>query len=119
VAQVRRARAAKPWRTVRFTRSIKAVFNRPEKPNPCKAARISVLCSKPHHMGHPHQLAPSVAFFHLAINQLCCHLPLRHVPSSTNHLEPLSEMSREGIEVEIEAITGEEGDATRSQELSQ
>ena len=70
-------------------------------------------------MGHPHQLAPPVAFFHLAINQLCCHLSLRHVPSSTNHLEPLSEMSREGIEGEIEAITAEEGDATRSQELSQ
>jgi hypothetical protein len=31
----------------------------------------------------------------------------------------LSEMSREGIEGEIEAITGEEGDAPRSQELSQ
>ena len=28
-------------------------------------------------------------------------------------------MSCEGIEVAIEAITGEEGDATRSQELSQ
>jgi len=38
VAQVRRASAATPWRTVRFTRSIKAVFNLPERPNPCKAA---------------------------------------------------------------------------------
>src|SRR5207302_2563419 len=47
VAQVRRARAAKPWRTVRFTRSIKAVFNRPEKPNPCKAAvRASCVPSR-------------------------------------------------------------------------
>ena len=28
MAQVRHARAATPWRTVRFTRSRKAVFNR-------------------------------------------------------------------------------------------
>jgi hypothetical protein len=33
VAQVRRARADTPCRTVKFTRSIKAVFNRPERPN--------------------------------------------------------------------------------------
>jgi hypothetical protein len=119
VAQVRRARAAKPWRTVRFTRSIKAVFNRPEKPNSCKAAlRASSVPSRITWVTRT-SLRQRSAFFHLAIHQLCCHLPLRHVPSSTNHLEPLSEMSREGIEVEIEAITGEEGDATRSQELSQ
>lgn len=34
--QVRRARAGTPCRTVSFTRSIKAVFNLPEKPNSCK-----------------------------------------------------------------------------------
>src|SRR6266851_3234894 len=47
------------------------------------------------------------------------HLPLRHVPASTNHFTPLSKMSRDGIEVHIEAITGEKGQATRNQELSQ
>ena len=36
VAQLRRASAAIPCRTVRFTRSMNAVFSRPEKPNPCK-----------------------------------------------------------------------------------
>src|SRR5579863_2031670 len=38
VAQVRRARAATPWRTVRLTRSMNAVLSRPEKPIPCKEA---------------------------------------------------------------------------------
>jgi len=38
VAQVRRASAEQPWRTVRFTRSLQAVCNLPAKPNPCKAA---------------------------------------------------------------------------------
>ena len=38
MAQVRRASAAIACRTVRFTRSMNAVFNRPEKPHPCKAA---------------------------------------------------------------------------------
>ena len=32
--------AAIPCRTVRFTRSIEAVFNRPEKPNPCRASSV-------------------------------------------------------------------------------
>ena len=35
VAQVRRARAATPWRTGKFTRSIQAVFNSPERPKCC------------------------------------------------------------------------------------
>ena len=40
VAHVRRASAATPRRIVRFTRSIKAVFTRPEKPSTCSASRI-------------------------------------------------------------------------------
>src|SRR5215472_8620678 len=38
LAQVRLASAATPCLTVRFTRSMKAVFSRPEKPSLCKAA---------------------------------------------------------------------------------
>jgi hypothetical protein len=38
VAQVRRARAQTPWRTVTLTRSMQAVLSRPEKPIPCKPA---------------------------------------------------------------------------------
>ncbi len=38
VAHVRRASAATPRRIVRLTRSIKAVFTRPEKPSPCNAS---------------------------------------------------------------------------------
>ena len=38
MAQVRRARAATPCRRVSGARGIMAVFNRPEKPKPCRAA---------------------------------------------------------------------------------
>jgi len=67
----------------------------------------------------PYQLAPAVAFLHLAVDQAWLHLPPAHVAPSTYHLEPLSKVSRESIKVEIEAITAEERDAARSQEQSQ
>jgi hypothetical protein len=67
----------------------------------------------------PNQLAPLIAFFHMAIDQACGHLPLAHIPPSTSHFSPLPKMSREGIEVQIEAITGEERQTVRGQDLSQ
>ena len=70
-------------------------------------------------MRDPPQLAPLVAFFHLPIDQAHRHLPLACFPHLAAHLEPLSKVSGEGIEVHIEAITGEEWQAVRSQELSQ
>jgi len=54
---------------------MKAVFNLPERPNPCKTARISIRCSKTHYMRDPNQLASLGAFFHLAVDQAFCHLP--------------------------------------------
>jgi hypothetical protein len=61
VAQVRRARAETPGRTVRFTPSLKAVFSPPEKPNP--RPRDCEICSCPeaHHVRDAHQLAPKVS----------------------------------------------------------
>ncbi len=70
-------------------------------------------------MRDPHQLAPSVAFLHLAVDQASRHLPLAYFPLSPTHLKPLSKMGRESIKVHIQAITGEERQAARSQELSQ
>src|SRR5215467_12037698 len=70
-------------------------------------------------MGHPHEPASSVAFFHLAVDHACCYLPLTLVPASTTSYEPLSEMGREGIEVQVQAIAGEQGEAARSKALSQ
>src|SRR5215467_6192105 len=70
-------------------------------------------------MGHPNQLAPSVAFLHLTVDQLRCHLPLAHVAPATTHLEPLAKVGRERIKVEIEPVTREERDAARSQALSE
>src|SRR5436309_694337 len=47
------------------------------------------------------------------------HLPLTHVPASTTHLSPVSKMGREGIEVEVEPITGEKRKTAWGQHLSQ
>ena len=63
-------------------------------------------CPEAHHVRDPNQPAPLIAFFHLAIDQARRHLPLLHLPSSTTHLEPLTEVSRQRIEVEVEPITG-------------
>ena len=65
------------------------------------------------------QLALSVAFFHLAVDQACSHLPSAYDAPLTSLLPPCPKMSRESIEVEIESITGEERKAARSQELSE
>jgi hypothetical protein len=70
-------------------------------------------------MRDPPQLAPLVAFFHLPIDQAHRHLPLACFPPLAIHLEPLSKVSGEGIEVQIEAITGEDWEAAGSQDLSQ
>src|SRR5258707_1191543 len=45
--------------------------------------------------------------------------PLASYPPSATRLKPLSKMGGQGIEVQIQAITGEEREAARSQDLSQ
>jgi len=77
------------------------------------------LCPQAHHWHDSHQLAPPVAFFHLAVDQPRCYLPLAYFPPSPTHLKPLSKMGSESIEIHIQTITGEERKAARSQELSQ
>ncbi len=64
-------------------------------------------------MRDPYQLTPSVAFLHLTIDQTCLHLPLAHVPPSSTQREPLTKVSRESIEVEIEPVTRKEREAER------
>ena len=61
----------------------------------------SRLCPKAHHVRDPHQLASPVAFFHLAVDQTCRHLPLACCAPSTTSCEPVSKMGREGIEVQV------------------
>ena len=77
------------------------------------------LCPQAHHVRDPQQLAPPVAFLHLAVDQARCHLPLAHVPPSTTSCEPLAKMGCEGIEIHIEAVTGEERQIARNQKLPQ
>ena len=89
-----------------------------------EAYRLQGTCEiflgpQPHHVRHLNHLPPSVAFFHLAVEQARCHLPPAYLAPSSTHLSPLSKMSREGIKVQIEAIAGEEWNAAWSQEPSQ
>ncbi len=58
-------------------------------------------CPQAHYRRDAHQLAPPVAFLHLTVDQLRCHLPLECFPSSATHLSPLSKMGREGIKVQV------------------
>jgi hypothetical protein len=64
-------------------------------------------------MGDPYQLAPSVAFLQLTVDQPSRHLPSKGFAPTTTHLEPLTKVSREGIKVEIEPITRKERQAER------
>ena len=79
----------------------------------------SVLCPQAHQVGHPNQLAPAVAFFHLAVDQPRCHLPPADIPPSTSLFSPCPKMGRQRIEIHIQPVTREEREATRGQELLQ
>jgi hypothetical protein len=70
-------------------------------------------------MRHAYQLAPPVAFFHLAGDQAWFHPPPAHVAPSPTHLEPLTEVGRESREGEIEPVTREKWETARGEELSQ
>jgi hypothetical protein len=61
------------------------------------------------------QLAPPVAFFHLAVDQSRSHLPLKGFAPTTPHLSPVSKMGCESIKVQIEAITGKEWETAKGQ----
>ena len=107
------------FRTVRFTRSIKAVFNLPEKPNPCKpAVRASSVPSRITWVTRT-SLRQRSAFFHLAVDQARRHLPSAYMPPAATHLEPMAEVSRQRIEVEVKPVTGKEREAVRGQALSE
>src|SRR5713101_7809363 len=61
----------------------------------------SGLCPKAHHLRHTNQLAPSVAFLHLAIDQTCLYLPSTHISPSTSLFTPFPKMSCQCIEVHV------------------
>jgi hypothetical protein len=79
----------------------------------------SGLCAKAYHRRDARQLAPAIACLHLAGDQARLHQPPAHVAPLATQLEPLTKVSREGREGEIEPVTGKERDATRKQGLSQ
>jgi hypothetical protein len=86
VAQVRRARAATPWRTVKFARSRKAVLSRPERPKLCKAALRASSVPRRLTCETRTSLRQRSAFLHLAVDQAWLHLPPAHVAPSTTRL---------------------------------
>ncbi len=100
--------------------SMKAVFNRPEKPHPCKATWRASWGSEMHHVCDPHQPG-AVGSFSSPDQKISpaatCHR--RTFRPLLTHLEPLSKMSRERREVQIEAITGEERQTIMGQKPSQ
>jgi hypothetical protein len=79
----------------------------------------SGLRSKAHHWRDLYQPPPSVAFLHLTVDQIRRNPPSKDFAPTTPYFSPLTKVSRESIEVAIEAITGEEREATRGQALSQ
>jgi hypothetical protein len=91
------------------------VFSRPEKPIPRLGDREICLCPQAHHVRDASELPPPGTLFHLAVDQARRHLPL--APSTTS-CQPLANMGREGREIHVETIAGEERQITRSQELS-
>jgi len=70
-------------------------------------------------MGDANQLAPSVALLHLTVDQAWFHRSPAHLPPSPIHLELVSKLSGQGIKVEIQAITEEEWETVRGQEVFQ
>jgi hypothetical protein len=58
-------------------------------------------CSQAHHVRDPNQLAPLVAFLHLALDQARFHLPPASMPSSATSLEPVSKMGGQRIKVQV------------------
>jgi len=76
-------------------------------------------CPQPHHLRHPNQLTPPVTFLHLPVDEPRCYLPPTHVLTSPTDLYPLSKMGGQCIEIQIEPVTGEDGDAARCQHLPQ
>jgi len=69
-------------------------------------------------MRDTNQLAPPIAFLHLAVDQASRHLPLAHIAPAMAEGEPLTKVSGERIEVEIKPVTRKEREATRGQALS-
>jgi len=74
---------------------MNALFNRPERPKPCEPAARAASVPRRQTVRDPNQLAPAIAFFHLAVDQAGRHLPLAHVAPATTLMEPLAKVSRE------------------------
>jgi hypothetical protein len=101
VAQVRRASAAMPCRTVKFTRSMKAVFSRPEKPRRCKVSSRASSVPKRITCVTCTSLRQRSALLHLAGDQAWRHLPSAPVASSTTRGKPLAKVGGESIKEQL------------------
>ena len=62
------------------------------------------MCPAAHYVRYPHELPPLIVLLDLAIKESC---------------DPLAEMRGQGVEIVVEAITGEDRDAAGGQPLPQ
>jgi hypothetical protein len=58
-------------------------------------------CPEAHHVRDANQFAPTVAFFHLTVDQISRHLPLSHHPPATTSCEPVAKMGCQSIKVQV------------------
>ena len=84
---------------------------------PAQGAAERLACPTTHQMRDPHQTPPLIAFLHLPVDQPGCEMPLARPSPDT--LDPLPKMGRQSIEVQIQAVAGEDREAVRGQPLMQ
>ena len=71
---------------------MKAVFSRPDRPNPRPRVLESSASPKAHHVRDPDQLAPPATLFHLAPDQTRRSPPSKGFGPTTPYVWPLSNM---------------------------
>lgn len=87
------------------------------QPQPAEGGSQLLRCPTAHPLGYAHQSAPPIDLLDLTIDQPCCHLPVA-CPSSLS-LHPFPKMGCECIEVQIQSIAGENGEAGGDELLAQ
>ena len=113
MAQVRRASAAMPWRTVSGARSLQAVFSWPEKPNPCQATVRSASVRRRITCETRTSVRQRATLLDLTGDQRRRHLPPAPAAPSTTQLEPLTNVGGAGREGPVEPIAGRRAGGTQ------
>jgi len=105
--------AATLWRTVLLDALDKGgvQLSAQAQPSECRVERRARRAAQ--HVRDPHQPSPSIAFLDLTIDQLRRYLPPPRPSSDPCH--PLPEMGRQGLEIEVQSVAREHGEAAARQ----